>query len=305
MALRQGFLTLSNSKRLQHFAMGNPLARRIARRFVAGEELDEAVDAIRALNAKGITATFDQLGESVTVEQEARAAAQSYITLLERIQQTGIRSNASLKLTQMGLDLDTEFCYENVRPVIEKARDLGNFVRIDMEGSVHTQRTFDIFYRLHDAYPANVGIVVQSYLYRTWNDVDELIARQARVRLCKGAYNEPPSVAFPQKADVDRNYARLMHKLMAKGNYPGFATHDVRLINHAKQFAKEQKIGNERYEFQMLYGIRPQLQEQLAREGYNMRVFVPYGQEWYPYFMRRMAERPANVLFILSNLVKR
>lgn len=305
MALRQGFLTLSNSKGLQKFAVGNPLARRIARRFVAGETLDEAIEVIRAANAKGIVATFDHLGESVTDEQAAHAAAAGYITLLDRIHQTGIRSNASLKLTQMGLDLDTEFCYRNVRSVIVKAHELGNFVRIDMESSAHTDRTFDIFYRLYDEFPANVGIVVQAYLYRTWDDVDQLIARQARVRLCKGAYNEPPTVAFPKKIDVDRNYARIMRKLMARGNYPGIATHDSRLINHAKQFAAQQHIGMERFEFQMLYGIRPQLQEQLAQEGYNMRVYVPYGEEWYPYFMRRLAERPANAVFILSNLFKR
>jgi proline dehydrogenase len=304
-ALRQGFLTLSNSKGLQKFAVGNPLARRFARRFVAGEDLDEAIDVIRVANAKGIVATFDHLGESVTDEQAARAAAAGYSTLLDRIAQTGIRSNASLKLTQMGLDLDPEFCYHNVRPVIAKAHELGNFVRIDMESSAHTDRTFAIFYRLYDEFPANVGIVVQAYLYRTWNDVDELIARQARVRLCKGAYNEPPTVAFPKKIDVDRNYARLMRKLMARGNYPGLATHDTRLINHAKQFAAQQQIGFERFEFQMLYGIRPQLQEQLAQEGYNMRVYVPYGEEWYPYFMRRLAERPANAIFLLSNLFKR
>src|SRR5437762_1609668 len=182
MALRQGFLTLSNSKSLQNFALHNGLARRVARRFVAGEQLNEAIDVIRAFNAKGIRATFDHLGESVTDEREARAAAQSYITLLDRIAQTGIDSNVSLKLTAMGLDLDTEFCYQNVCPMIERAHELGNFVRIDMEGSAHTQRTFDIFYRLHDQFSANVGIVVQAYLYRTWNDVDALIARKARLR---------------------------------------------------------------------------------------------------------------------------
>ena len=305
MALRQGFLTLSNSKGLQSFAVHNPLARRVARRFVAGEQLNEAVEVIRKLNARGITATFDQLGESVTEEHEAQAVAESYITLLDRIEQAGIRSNVSLMLSALGLDLDTEFCYRNVRAVVEKARDLNNFVRIDMEGSTHTQRTFDIFYRLHDEFPPHVGIVVQAYLYRTWGDVDELIARQARVRLCKGAYNEPPTVAFPEKADVDKNYARLMRKLMLRGNYPGLATHDQRLINHAKQFATQQQIGQERYEFQMLYGIRTQIQDQLAREGYNMRVYVPYGEQWYPYFMRRLAERPANAIFILSNLFKR
>jgi proline dehydrogenase len=304
MALRQGFLTLSNSKGLQSFAVHNPLARRVARRFVAGEQLNEAVEVIRKLNARGITATFDQLGESVTEEHEAQAVAESYITLLDRIEQAGIRSNVSLKLTALGLDLDTEFCYRNVRAVVEKARDLNNFVRIDMEGSTHTQRTFDIFYRLHDEFPPHVGIVVQAYLYRTWGDVDELIARQARVRLCKGAYNEPPTVAFPEKADVDKNYARLMRKLMLRGNYPGLATHDQRLINHAKQFATQQQIGQERYEFQMLYGIRRDLQEALVKEGYNMRCYVPYGTQWYPYFMRRLAERPANVWFIMSNMLK-
>jgi proline dehydrogenase len=305
MALRQGFLTLSNSKGLQSFAMHNPLARRVARRFVAGEELNEAVAAIRRLNSRGITATFDRLGESVTDEREARAAAESYGTLLDAIQQNGIRSNVSLKLTAMGLDLDPEFCYRNVRAVVEKARDLNNFVRIDMEDSNHAQATFDIFYRLHNEFPPHVGIVVQAYLYRTWGDVDELIARKARVRLCKGAYNEPPTVAFPEKADVDKNYARLMHKLMMYGTYPALATHDARLITHAQQFAAKQQIGTDRFEFQMLYGIRTQLQDQLAAEGYNMRVYVPYGEQWYPYFMRRLAERPANALFVLGNLVKR
>ena len=305
MALRQGFITLSHNKGLQQFTVQNPVARKVSRRFVAGEQLSEAVNAIRALNARGITATFDHLGESVTSESEACDSAQSYFTILDRIQQTGIQSNVSLKLTQMGLDLDTEFCYRNVRPVIAKARDLGNFVRVDMESTAETQRTFDVFYRLHDEFPENVGIVVQAYLYRTAKDIDDLIARKARVRLCKGAYKEPADLAYPAKADVDRNYARLMRKLLVYGNYPAIATHDIRLINYAKHFVTEHKIGPERFEFQMLYGIRGQLQELLVQEGYRMRVYVPYGEQWYPYFMRRLAERPANVVFIMSNLVKR
>lgn len=303
--LRQTFLTLSNSKELQNIALHNGAARKIALRFVAGETLDQAVEAIRALNKKGITATFDHLGENTSTEAEARAAADSYIEVLRRIVSSGINSNVSLKLTQMGLDVDEEICFQNVARICECARDVDNFVRIDMESSLYTDRTLNIFRRLwHESGYRNVGVVLQAYLYRTVNDVKEMNSIGARVRLCKGAYNEPESVAFPKKSDVDANYAKLTKLLLTEGNYPGLATHDSRLIEYAKRFAQKKGIDRSRFEFQMLYGIRRKEQADLAAEGYNMRVYVPYGQEWYPYFMRRLAERPANVVFIMGNLFR-
>lgn len=304
--LRQSFLSLSNSRELQNIALHNGMARRFALRFVAGETLDQAAKAIAALNKKGIMATFDHLGENVSTADEAIASADAYIQVLDKIEATGIRSNVSLKLTQMGLDVDEELCFRNVARICERAKALDNFVRIDMESSAYTDRTLDLFRRLwHESGYRNVGVVLQAYLYRTEEDVREMNSLGARVRLCKGAYNEPAEVAFPKKADVDANYAKLTRLLLTEGNYPGLATHDNRLISYAKRFAASRGIEPAKYEFQMLYGIRRELQDELAQQGYNMRVYVPYGHEWYPYFMRRLAERPANVMFILSNLVKR
>jgi proline dehydrogenase len=225
---------------------------------------------------------------------------------LNKIEATGIKSNASLKLTQMGLDVDEDLCFENLNRICSTAQTLGNFVRIDMESTAYTDRTLDLFRRLwHKSGYRNVGVVLQAYLYRTEEDVREMNHLGARVRLCKGAYNEPADVAFPRKADVDRNYAKLAALLLREGNYPGIATHDARLIEFVKRYAASHGIAPDKFEFQMLYGVRRELQVDLVQQGYNMRVYVPYGHEWYPYFMRRLAERPANVVFVVGNLMRR
>ena len=303
--LRKTLLYLSNQQRVFTFVRRNGLARRMARRFVAGETIEEAMTAVRALNARGITASLDLLGESVHREEEACATAKSYLDLLDRIQSQKLDANVSLKLTAMGLDVSEDLCVANMQSVLDRARDYGSFVRIDMEGSAYTERTLHMFeHRLYPSYPKHVGIVLQSYLRRTAADVDLANRLRARVRICKGAYQEPASVAFPDKRDVDESYVRCMHTLMSDGNYPGLATHDERIIGEAKRFAKERSIPTDRYEFQMLYGVRRDLQEQLVRDGYRMRVYVPFGTQWYPYLMRRLAERPANVAFMTGNVVK-
>jgi proline dehydrogenase len=306
LVLRQAFLTLSNSQELQNVALNNGAARKIVLRFVAGETLEQAVAAIRTLNDKGIMATFDHLGENITTDKEAIASAKAYLDILDAIERTGINSNVSLKLTQMGLDVDEQLCFENVSRICERSKQLNNFVRIDMESSAYTDRTLNVFRRLwHESGYRNVGVVLQAYLYRTENDIREMNRLGARVRLCKGAYNEPEEVAFPKKADVDRNYAKLAALLMREGTYPGLATHDTRLIAFAKGYAAQHSVAPDKFEFQMLYGVRRELQSELVQQGYNVRVYVPYGQEWYPYFMRRLAERPANVVFIAGNFLKR
>jgi proline dehydrogenase len=225
--------------------------------------------------------------------------------MLNRIHEQKADANVSVKLTAMGLDISEDLCAANMQNILQRARDCSSFVRIDMESSEYTQRTLDLFeQRLYPAYRGNVGIVLQSYLYRTFADVERAISIKARVRLCKGAYKEPETVAFPDKKDVDANYVRCMHELMLKGNYPGIATHDEAIIREAKQFAKANDIAPDRYEFQMLYGVRRDLQDQLVREGYRMRVYVPFGTQWYPYLMRRLAERPANVAFLTGNVFR-
>ena len=303
--LRKTLLYLSNQQRVFSFVRRNRLAKRMASRFVAGETIEEALPAVRALNARGITASLDLLGESVHREEEARATARSYIELLDRIQQQQLDANVSLKLTAMGLDVSEELCVANMQMVLDRARDYDSFVRIDMESSHYTERTLHMFeHRLYPSYPKNVGIVLQSYLRRTEADVDKANRLKCRVRICKGAYQEPASVAFPDKRDVDNNYVRCMHALMSDGNYPGIATHDERIITDAKRFAAEHRIATDRFEFQMLYGVRRDLQERLVREGFRMRVYVPFGTQWYPYLMRRLAERPANVAFMTGNVVK-
>jgi len=303
--LRKTFLYLSEQKTLHAFAVRNPLARRFASRFVAGETLDAAVAAVRELNGRGISASLDVLGESVTSVEEARASAAMVVETQARIAAEKLDCNVSVKLTQMGLDLDRGLCAENLGRILERGRDLGMFVRIDMESSAHTERTLDLFER--DFLPAHgerVGIVLQSYLRRTAADVDRLIGARARVRLCKGAYDEPAAVAFPDKTDVDRSYAELMERLLERGNHPAIATHDPALIARARQFVTAKGITPDRFEFQMLYGVRRDLQEELQRAGFHVRVYVPFGTHWYPYFMRRLAERPANVAFIVGNVVK-
>ncbi|HET7564694.1 MAG TPA: proline dehydrogenase family protein [Gemmatimonadaceae bacterium] len=303
--LRQTFLYLSNQPRIFRFVRRNPLAKKFASRFVAGETLDEALRAVRALNQRGISVSLDLLGESVHNEAEARAAGEAYVQILDRIHDEKLNANVSVKLTAMGLDVSEELCVANMHKILARACEYHSFVRLDMEGSDYTERTLRLFEdRLYPTYPENVGIVLQSYLFRTAADVDNAVELKCRVRLCKGAYQEPPTVAFPDKKDVDANYVRCMHTLLLNGNYPGIATHDEAIIAEAKRFVTEQRIPTERFEFQMLYGVRRDLQERLVREGYNMRVYVPFGTQWYPYLMRRLAERPANVAFVTGNIMR-
>ena len=303
--LRSALLYLSEQPQIFKFVRNNKVAKSFANRFVAGETVDTALAAVTRLNARGITASLDLLGESVHNEAEARAAGDAYVKMLDRIHQQKANANVSLKLTAMGLDISEDLCVSIMHRILQRARDYATFVRIDMESSEYTQRTLDLFeQRLYPAYREHVGIVLQSYLYRTFADVERAIQLKARVRLCKGAYKEPETVAYPAKKDVDSNYVRCLHDLMMKGNYPGIATHDEAIIKEAKRFAKEKNIPADRYEFQMLYGVRRDLQDRLVREGYRMRVYVPFGTQWYPYLMRRLAERPANVAFITGNVVK-
>ncbi|HEY6403579.1 MAG TPA: proline dehydrogenase family protein, partial [Blastocatellia bacterium] len=262
-----------------------------------------AISAILELNRAGMTATFDHLGESTTSRAEAESDVREYLRALDRIENTGVNSNVSVKLTQLGLDIDEDYCLQNARRIVEAAKRYDNFVRIDMEDSSKTDATLDIFKRLYGEY-GHVGIVLQAYLYRAENDVDEALAMGARVRLCKGAYKEPAGVAFPDKRDVDANYIRLMKKLLKSGVYHGIATHDEKMIAATKEFAAGEGVSKDSFEFQMLYGIRRDLQLGLARDGYRVRIYVPYGEHWYPYFMRRLAERPANIWFVLKNLMK-
>jgi proline dehydrogenase len=303
--LRSALLYLSNQQQIFKFVRNNRLAKSMANRFVAGETLDSALAAVDKLNARGITASLDLLGESVHNEAEARSAGEAYITMLDRINERKANANVSVKLTAMGLDISEELCVATMQRILQRARDYGTFVRIDMESSEYTQRTLDLFeQRLYPMYRENVGIVLQSYLYRTFADVQRANQLKARVRICKGAYKEPETVAYPEKKDVDSSYTRCMHELMARGNYPGIATHDEAIIREAKRFAKANDIAVDRFEFQMLYGVRRDLQDQLVREGYRMRVYVPFGTQWYPYLMRRLAERPANVAFLTGNVFK-
>jgi len=277
-----------------------------ASRFVAGEGLDETIAVTKELNDRGILVTLDHLGESVTEEAEARQAADEYLVLLDKINETGVYSNVSLKLTQMGLGLDPDLALENLDMIVAKAKEVGNFVRVDMEDSPVTQITIDIFRRVEQKYGGeHVGLVVQAYLYRTEEDIKKLDEINANLRLCKGAYFEPPEVAFPKKADVDRNFVSLIQQHMRRGNYTAVATHDEKIISAIKQFVDREGISLEDFEFQMLYGIRTGLQQELADEGYKVRVYVPYGEDWYPYFSRRLAERPANVGFFLGALFRR
>ena len=303
--LRQTFLYLSNQPTIFKFVRHNGLAKRFASRFVAGESLDTAIAAVRELNAQKITASLDLLGESVTNDAEARAASAEYLEMLDRIQAEKLDANVSVKLTQMGLDISESLCVEIMRGILARAKQYGTFVRLDMEGSDYTERTLKMFSeKLYPGFEKNVGVVLQSYLFRTEDDVKRAIALGARVRLCKGAYQEPPTVAYPDKKDVDANYVKCMQRLMKEGNYPGLATHDEAIIAAAKRWAKEQGIAPSRFEFQMLYGIRRDLQEEIVREGYKMRVYVPFGTQWYPYLMRRLAERPANVAFITGSVMR-
>ena len=303
--LKAAFLWLSEQPSIFRFVRRNALARKLASRFVAGETADEAIAALRELNDSNLSASLDLLGESVLHAEEASRACQTYLDVLDRIHSAKANANVSVKLTQMGLDIDEQLCIRNMRSIIGKAKQYDSFVRIDMEQSSYTERTIRLFTDvLYPEFKNAVGVVLQSYLRRTEADVDAMIALGARVRLCKGAYKEPEDVAFPDKKDVDANYIDCMERLLTRGHYPGIATHDARIIDHAKAFARKNGIPAERYEFQMLYGVRRDLQYRLRHEGYNMRVYVPFGTHWYPYLMRRLAERPANIAFITSNILK-
>jgi proline dehydrogenase len=305
MLTRSALIWLSRQEGLKDFATRFSVFKKLTTRFVAGESIDEAVRFIREINAEGCSATFDHLNESVGSASEADREVSEYLDILAKIDDSHINSNASIKLTQFGLGLDPEMAYRNVRRVVEEAHRRGNFIRVDMEDSNVTQITLDIFKRLRSEFGLNdVGIVLQSYLRRTYSDAQELIKVPARIRICKGAYNESDDVAFPDKKDVDDNYIRVMQLLLASGTYHGIATHDPKMIDATVNFANRERIGKDRFEFQMLFGIRRDLQRQLARDGYNVRVYVPYGKHWYPYFMRRLAERPANIWFVTKNLLK-
>jgi proline dehydrogenase len=305
MLTRSALIYLSQKEGLKDFAARFRLFKKLTTRFVAGETIEEAVAAIREINREGCSASFDHLNESVANAAEAEGEVREYLRILDQIDQTKINSNISIKLTQFGLELDPELAYRNARTVVAEAARRGHFVRVDMESSAVTQVTIDIFKRLRAEFGLNdVGIVLQSYLRRTYDDAVDLLKLPARIRICKGAYMEPPEVAFPDKQDTDKNYLRVMELLLKSGIYHGVATHDPKMIVSTLRFVKEEKIPRETFEFQMLYGVRRDLQRQLAREGFNMRVYVPYGKHWYPYFMRRLAERPANIWFVMKNLLK-
>jgi len=282
----------------------SPLAQRFATRFIAGHNLDEALAVCRELNSGGATVTLDHLGESVNSIEEAAAARDVYIRTLSAIHDSGIQGNVSLKLTQFGLDLSPEKCRDNVGQLVERAAGLGGFVRVDMEASPYVDRTLDLVCDLHQRY-GHVGVVIQAYLYRSKQDLEMLCQRGITVRLCKGAYLEHANVAYPHKAQVDASYVELTKILLDKGTYPAIATHDPKMIEATKEYAAAHNIPRDGFEFQMLYGIRRDLQRELVAEGYRVRVYVPFGKAWYPYYMRRLAERPANVFFILRNLFKK
>jgi len=307
--LRAFFIYLSRLHWMRDLILKLVFTRKASRRFVAGETCQEAVGVIAAQAKKKILSTLDHLGESVETEAQARQAAQDYLDVLDCIAAGGVISHVSLKLTQFGLDVSGDLCRELVSSVIEKAAQIGTFVRIDMEGSPHTERTLSLYRDMRQKH-SNCGIVIQAYLYRTEDDVEKLADEGlANIRLCKGAYQEPASIAFPKKADVDANMIKMMEFMLsdqarAKGAYLAMATHDVKLIEATKKFVAEHNIPKVAFEFQMLHGIRGALLRQLAEEGYRCRCYVPYGAEWYPYFCRRLAERPANIWFVLSNLIK-
>jgi proline dehydrogenase len=304
--LRSAFIALSTNQTLRRFSESSSAGRKLSSRFVAGLEVEDALRAAERLNKQGMAVTLDSLGESVSTEAEAYQAAEIYHRLLDAIAAQHLKANISVKLTQMGLELSPELAYTIAAGLTEHARATGNFVRIDMEGSHLTQVTLDLVQHLHarEEYRGRIGIVIQAYLYRSEADIRQLISNGIRVRLCKGAYQEPPSVAFAKKTDTDTNYVRLASILLSSPIYHGLATHDEAMIEAAKNYARNQGIGPDHFEFQMLYGVRRDLQRRLVHEGYNVRVYVPFGQEWYPYFMRRLAERPANVFFLARNLLR-
>jgi proline dehydrogenase len=303
MMLKDTLLYLSQNERVHDFVVQNPLARGASRRFVAGENIEDAIMATRELNNRGVQVALDYLGENISSEQEARDATKGYLSGIDLIKRAHVNANISIKLTALGLDVSQQLCEENLTAILELAQKNSLFVCIDMESSEYTDRTVDITVRMHKQFEY-VGTVIQSCLYRSKKDIEQLIAEGVRVRLVKGAYSEPQNVAYQSKSSVDHNYVQLMTLLLARGNYPAIATHDETIINAACKYVRDHGIGKDAFEFQMLYGIRRDMQENLVRRGYDMRVYVPYGSQWYPYLMRRMAERPANLMFVLSNVLR-
>jgi proline dehydrogenase len=301
--LRSTLLKLSESPGFAHWVTSNRTTRNMSRRFVAGETLDEAVAVARKCNDLGMLASLDYLGENVSTTTDAQRARDAYLEIFDRIAQEKLDANVSCKLTQMGLDLSAEFCEGLVLSVVERAASYGSFLRVDMEGSAYTQRTVELVKRIRTRNPA-IGTVIQSYLYRSEGDIRDLLAYGCRIRLCKGAYKESVDVAFERKRDVDGNYVRLMQMLLPSGFYHGIATHDPRMIGETIRWAAAKQISKDDFEFQMLYGIRTDLQRRLVNGGYRVRIYIPYGREWFPYFMRRLAERPANVGFLLRNFFR-
>jgi proline dehydrogenase len=306
--LRALFISLSESRSLRAVAEKSAIGQRLSSRFVAGTQVEDVLRVAGELNKKGITVTVDNLGENVTNVEEARASAQLYHQLLDQIAARKLEANVSLKLTHMGLDVDESLARNLVTGLVQKAASMNppSFVRVDMEGSPYTQRTLDFVHELHRMpdHAGRVGTVIQSYMLRSDADVQKLLADGIRIRLCKGAYKEPPEIAFQKKSEVDANYVKLMKILMKSGIYHGLATHDENIIKEARAFATRESIPRDTFEFQMLHGIRRDLQQALVRDGWRMRVYIPFGTEWYPYFMRRLAERPANILFIAKNLLR-
>jgi len=303
--LRSFFIALSGNKVVREWAERSRMGRRLASRFVAGMTVAEAVAACERVNSQGIGVSLDSLGESVTLEAEARAAAQVYHRLLNAIATRELNANVSLKLTQMGMGIEPNFAEEIVGEVVSHAAQVGSFVRIDMEGSEYTEATIAMTERLHARFPGSVGTVLQAYLFRTEADSERLLGQRIRIRLCKGAYKERPEAAFPRKADVDSNYAKLMKLMAVSGVFCGIATHDEAIVDEMLRFAREHGVAKSAFEFQMLYGVRRDLQRRLAAEGFGVRVYIPFGTAWYPYFMRRLAERPANVVFLARNFFRK
>ncbi len=307
--LRSVFIALSTNQSLRSFSERNSLGQRLSRRFVAGMQIEEAIEAVSQLNAEEIEASLDSLGESVVQVSQAEESAALYHRLLDSIAARRLRANVSVKLTAMGMDIGghgagPELAERVVGELVAHAAETGNFVRVDMEGSDYTEATLCLTERLHSRYPGCVGTVLQAYLYRTEQDAERLLRQGIRIRLCKGAYKEPPAIAFPNKADVDANYAKLMLRMATSGVFCGIATHDEALIDAMRAAVRAKTAAPDAFEFQMLYGVRRDLQRKLVSEGFRVRTYVPFGTEWYPYFMRRLAERPANVLFLAKNLLK-
>jgi proline dehydrogenase len=301
--LKAILLYFSRQKGIQNFMVNFGVTRRVVNRFVSGEELEDGLNTVKKVNSEGAIATLDHLGEEVSEPGEAIAATEVYLNALDQINANEVDTNVSVKPTQVGLKIDRKLCEQNFAKIIERARKHDNFVRMDMEGSDCTQDTLGVFKSLRKKYD-NVGIVIQSYLYRSEKDVDEVLELGGRIRLCKGAYKEPKEIAFPKKQQVDESFLKLMEKMLLSGIYHGIATHDERLIEKTKEFARKNNIPKDSFEFQLLYGIRTELGHKLIKEGYNVRIYIPFGRQWYPYFMRRLAERPANLFFFLKNFLR-